>query len=516
MFFFVYFVAYFVPLYVAIVTKLRTDELIRALRERPRAGSTELCARLKGISRATLTRALKDLGDTVITGGHSRSTRYALRRGLRGSAAPIPFYRIDEHGEGHEIGQLSLTYPAGSFLSFQEALRWPLDGAMADGWFDGLPYPLADMRPQGFLGRNFAHAHALDLGVPDKPEDWSDDDVAHVLATTGYDQPGELILGEAAYRRFLDYLRRGGERFLAESEVEASYLRSAEHAMRHGVATSSAGGEFPKFTAGRHIDGKKVDVIVKFSGADDSPAVRRWSDLLVCEHLAGRAMSGRLQVACADSAIRRHGGRTFLEVVRFDRHGNFGRSPVCTLGSINAALIGAGGGAWAGARRGAWPGAGSGGAWPGAARALHAAGWLSETDVFKVTLIWWFGRLIGNTDMHDGNLAFRAGLALAPDGDPAFRPGLAVAPDSIPAFRPGLALAPAYDMLPMAYAPMRGGELPNREFSPVQPLPAEAPMWKQAAEAAVYFWNLCAENTRISADFRRVCSENGRNVAALL
>jgi hypothetical protein len=451
------------------VTKLRTDDLTGILREYPRAGSTELCARLNGISRATLTRALKTLGDAVIIGGESRRTRYALRRPLRGNAAPIPLYCIDEHGQGHEIGHLALTYPEGSLLSFQETFLWPLDRGMSDGWFEGLPYALVDMRPQGFLGRNFAHARALDLGVSDKPDDWSDDDVAHVLATTGYDQPGDLILGEVAYRRFLGYVRTGEDRFLAEPEVEASYLQSAENAMRHGDAGSSAGGEFPKFTASRRLGGRKVDVITKFSGADDSPAVRRWSDLLVCEHLASLTMPRKLQVPSADSAIYQYGGRTFLEVVRFDRHGDFGRSPVCTLSSLNAALIGT-----------------AGGPWPKAARMLQAAGWLSETDT--VALIWWFGRLIGNTDMHDGNLAFR----------------------------PGLALAPAYDMLPMAYAPMRGGELPNREFSPDPPLPAEAPIWRQAAEAAVYYWNICAEDTRISTDFRRICDDNGRKLATLL
>ena len=178
-----------------------------------------------------------------------------------------------------------------------------------------------------------------------------------------------------------------------------------------------------------------------------------------------------LQVPSAESAIYQYGGRTFLEVVRFDRHGDFGRSPVCTLGSLNAALIGS-----------------AGGNWPNAVRVLQAAGWLSETDTITVALIWWFGKLIGNTDMHDGNLAFR----------------------------PGLALAPAYDMLPMAYAPMRGGELPNREFSPDLPLPAEAPIWIEAAVAAVYFWNTCAEDTRISADFRRICDDNGRNMATLV
>ena len=451
------------------MTKLRSDDLTRILRQHPRAGSVELCARLDGISRATLTRALKTLGDAVITGGESRRTRYALRRSLRGNAAPIPLYRIDEHGQGHEIGELSLTYPEGSLLSFRETFPWPLDRDMSDGWFHGLPYALIDMRPQGFLGRNFAHARALDLGVSDNPDDWPDDDVVHVLATTGYDQPGDLILGEAAYRRFLDYRRIGADRFLAQSAVEASYLQSAEAAMRHGDAGSSAGGEFPKFTASRHLDGKKVDVIVKFSGADDSAAVRRWSDLLVCEYLASLTMPRVLQVPSADSAIYQYGGRTFLEVVRFDRHGDFGRSPVCTLGSLNAALTGT-----------------AGGNWPKTVRMFQAAGWLSESDT--VALIWWFGKLIGNTDMHDGNLAFR----------------------------PGLALAPAYDMLPMAYAPMRGGELPNREFSPDPPLPAEAPIWIEAAEAAVYFWNLCAEDTRISADFRRVCEDNGRNMAASL
>jgi hypothetical protein len=453
------------------VTKLRTDDLTRILREHSRAGSTELCARLNGISRATLTRALKTLGDAVIVGGESRRTRYALRRPLRGNATPVPLYRIDEHGQGHEIGQLSLVFPEGSHLSFQETFSWPLDRDMSDGWFHGLPYVLVDMRPQGFLGRNFAHARALDLGVSDNPDDWPEDDVVHVLATTGYDQPGDLILGEVAYRRFLNYRQTGEDRFLAESAVEASYLKSAEDAMRHSDAGSSAGGEFPKFTASRHLNGKKVDVIIKFSGADDSPAVRRWSDLLVCEHLAAVTMPRKLQVLSADSAIYQCNGRTLLEVVRFDRHGDFGRSPVCTLTSLNAALIGT-----------------AGGPWPKTVRMLQAAGWLSEADTREVALIWWFGRLIGNTDMHDGNLAFR----------------------------PGLALAPAYDMLPMAYAPMRGGELPNREYSPDLPLPAEAPIWRQAAEAAVYFWNMCAEDPRIGTDFRRICDVNGRNMTTLL
>lgn len=35
-------------------------------------------------------------------------------------------------------------------------------------------------------------------------------------------------------------------------------------------------------------------------------------------------------------------------------------------------------------------------------------------------------------------------------------------------------------------------------------------------EAAVYFWNSCAEDTRISTDSGRICDDNGRNTATLL
>ena len=447
------------------LTKLATDTLCRALRENPRAGSPTLCRLLSGVNRSTLARGLSVLGPQVVSRGAARRARYALRRALRGSEASLPLYRIDAAGRGHEVGQLDLIYPVGSALAFTETFPWPLAGDMRDGWFDGLPYPLVDMRPQGFLGRNFAHRHALDLAVSGNPDEWSDDDIAHVLATLGQDQPGNLILGVGSYRRFLENRRMGDERFLTDARVASAYPKFAAAALAHGVVGSSAGGEFPKFTASRALDGAKVDVIVKFSGADDSAAVRRWADLLVCEHLALEAIGRELKVPAAQSAIRRYAGRTFLEVVRFDRHGEFGRSAVCTLGSLSAALLGS-----------------AAASWPRVAQMLFDAGWLSAADVSRIALVWWFGRLIGNTDMHEGNLAFR----------------------------PGLALAPAYDMLPMMYAPLRGGELPHRRYTPALPLPDEVRVWQQAAPAAAGYWHTCSQDTRISRDFRQVCAENAR------
>jgi hypothetical protein len=95
-----------------------------------------------------------------------------------------------------------------------------------------------------------------------------------------------------------------------------------------------------------------------------------------------------------------------------------------------------------------------------------------------------FGRLIANTDMHDGNLSFK----------------------------PGLQLAPVYDMLPMGYAPVRGVELPHMDFMPPLPLPAERDAWLVAARAAEYFWLSASTEARISKGFQAICAQNAGKV----
>ena len=59
---------------------------------------------------------------------------------------------------------------------------WPLEGEMQIGWFDSSPYPLEDMRPQVFVGRNFAKVNASVLQVPEDPKDWQEDDVLFALS----------------------------------------------------------------------------------------------------------------------------------------------------------------------------------------------------------------------------------------------------------------------------------------------------------------------------------------------
>lgn len=453
-----------------------SERLLHALRTWHKMPAAALLEHL-GVSRATLMRAVHTLGPQVIALGKARRTAYAARRTVRGQLQAIPLYRIDEQGRPHESAVLHPLHPQGCAVSFTEPSAWPLgdEAGMADGWFEGLPYMLDDMRPQGFLGRHFARHHADLLQVAPDPQDWSEDDVLHALTLLGHDQIGHYVLGEPALRRYLDWSQQG-EPAVQDADVATVYARKAQDAMGLGLPGSLVGGEFPKFTAFRDfgdvgdagdVAGHQAHVIVKFSGSDASPGTVRWSDLLVCEHLALCTVASHLDVQAAVSRVFQADGRTFLEVERFDRHGRLGRSAVCSWAALNGALFGL-------ARK----------PWTEGAAALRQRGLVSAGTEAAVQRIWLFGQLIANTDMHDGNLAFR----------------------------PGLSLAPVYDMLPMAYAPMRGVELPERDFVPRLPLPAQREAWQCAAQAAEHFWALASGDARISPAFRAICAGNAEKV----
>ncbi len=342
---------------------------------------------------------------------------------------------------------------------------WPMPDESRDGWWDGLPYPLYDMRFQGFMGRQFARAEHHRLGVSANPEEWSDDDVLHVLSSSGSDLSGSLIVGDPAYEHW-QARKSAPTKPLKARALGRAYGALAHQAIIDGVPGSSAAGEFPKFSALRELAGSDTPhVLVKFSGADGSPAVRRWADLLVCEHLALECAATLPGIQSARSRIVAHGGRTFLEVERFDRHGHFGRSRLAALTTLNAALIGDGSNDWA-----------------HLAHRFAQAGLIEPATVEHVRCLWWFGRLIANTDMHTGNLSF------VPHGV--------------------LTLAPTYDMLPMLYAPLPGGEVPTRSFEPSLPLPPLRSAWTTACQAAVLFWTRGSKDVRISEDFRRMCALN--------
>ncbi len=378
--------------------------------------------------------------------GAARSIQYALRDSSRG-LPDIAVYRVDTEGRIKTLGALLPTRPAG-FVMRQD------DGVTLHS--SGLPWWLLDMRPQGYLGRAYAARHGAELGLPERLGDWSDSHALRALLVHGHDVVGNLLLGDMARDRFLAAAVPAP--ISAEQKAEA-YARLAQDAACGGSAGSSAGGEQPKFTAYAVTPEGPRQVIVKFSELEEGPVSQRWRDLLLAEHLALETLH-EAGIAAARTRIVDHGGQRFLEVQRFDRIGALGRCALISLAALDAEFVGLGNAAW-----------------PTVARCLAADGQIHPAAADGADLLWAFGTLIGNTDMHGGNLSF-----VGEHGHP-------------------YDLAPAYDMTPMAFRPSSGGGLPDSLADASIHASVANATWRHAeALAGAFLARLLAE-TRFSRRF---------------
>jgi hypothetical protein len=415
--------------------------------------SAELQAQL-GVSQPTVSRAMAPLiqsGDVQKVGA-ARKQRYVLPRTVRDVGRSIPVMRIDAQGQPSPFARLVPLASGAVWVDEEDGLSKR---------FDGLPWFLDDMRPQGFMGRTFAHSHP-DLQLGNDPRYWSDDDVLRALALCGDDLPGNLVVGEPAFAHFHTLPQRASR--AASSD---DYPALAEAAMQGTQGGSSAGGEQPKFcttTAGR-------PVLVKFSPAGDAPTDQRTRDLLVCEHLALQTLS-LAGVSAAKTQIFTGAGRVFLEAERFDRHANGPASEGGLMGRVGMVSLMVFDAEYVGAMDN----------WAATANRMQERQLLRPEDARTLRLLEAYGVLIANTDRHYGNIS----LLLADDD---------------------WVLAPAYDMLPMLYAPV-GGELVPRNFAerPLQPTAATLPEWPRALALARSFWAAAAADGRISAGFRQIAA----------
>lgn len=388
---------------------------------------------IMGISQPTVSRSMKALGDEVVRIGSGPSIHYVLRDTHRGfSSAPV--YRITEEGTVKPLGKLVPVYPDGFVMEQTDNICLHSDG---------LPWWLFDMRPQGYLGRAYASRFSPELGLPPNPENWSDTDVIRALLAHGHDAVGNLLIGEQARNHFV-------EMPLPVAVDRATAYPSLAQAVSAGdVPGSSAGGEQPKFCTYT----ERGHVIVKFTAPDDNPVSERWRDLLLAEHLA-------LRVLGVETAVFDFGGQRFLEIPRFDRTGPLGRKGLFSLRALEAEFVGR-------ARE----------TWPVLVNELVKQGCVHPDAVASTARLWAFGTLIGNTDMHHGNLSF-----ISSHGRP-------------------YDLAPAYDMLPMGFAPKSGGALVNM-LRPVTLIDAVAgEIWHEALELAERFYALASDCRRFSASF---------------
>ena len=430
--------------------KEHAAELVRLLKQGPATAPALVDA--LGISQPTLSRLWKTITDGVALGA-GKARRYALRRKIAGVAAPAPLFRVDATGQVSPAGQLDPL--EGGFHALTNA------GVTSYRLFQGMPFFLADLRPQGFLGRMEPGKHP-ELDLPADILRWTPEQVLKYIARRSEQAAGNLILGNESYARYLAEGPALAQSLLIEQEREKWYPSMAEQAMQGEPPGLSAGGEQPKFTAvlQRAFAPAKIEhVIVKFSPPLDTPGGRRWGDLLLCEHLALEVLASH-GIATASTAILEAGKRMFLEVVRFDRNGLMGRLPMATLSALDGDL---------GMQDKSWS---------VAAKELARLGQLPNDDVATVEILDLYGALIGNTDRHHGN------LAMSWEFDRPYR------------------LLPAYDMLPMLYRPNAHGEVIARQALPNLGAQLELRHLPHCAAMASQFWSEVLNDADISTAFK--------------
>jgi hypothetical protein len=439
-------------------------QILHYLRLNGPTRSSDLVAQL-GLSRATLSRRLQELGGAVVVIGRGRATRLAARH--PGEDQPFPLYRISETGRAAVIGELIPIETGEWFLQSDNCPPALCQGEFKEGIFPGWPWFLEDLRPAGFLGRAFAKRLARLLGYDEDPGKWSDLQVANALSRFGPNLAGNFILGEKALDEFQREKIRIAHGFHANN-TPAIYPQTAELALNEGEDFgSSAAGEQPKFTT-LICDGPESsprEVIVKFSPPTDTSAGRRWADLLWAEHFANETLAEH-GFAVAQTRVFEPGARVFLESTRFDRVSVSGRRGVVSLRALDAAYIGQASDNWA-----------------ASARLLHAAGMINAQDRDTIVRLHCFGELIGNTDMHFGNVSF-----FLPDERP-------------------LLLCPVYDMLPMRFRPTGTGEVRAASLTPSLPRPENEAAWQAMWPAAHDYWKSLARSTEVSGDFQQIARD---------
>jgi hypothetical protein len=402
----------------------------------------------------------------ILRFGAARATVYATARRVSGESA-WPLYRITPDTRVEVLGELAAIgrsefglRPQRPLPAFMPAPRF------SSGVFPDLPWFLDDQRPQGFLGRHFAHRVSPLLGVPQDLKLWTGDHVVTALVQQGHDQLGDLVLGERSLERALQAIDRPADVLDPDQRYDA-YPQLARAALLGEPVGSSPGGEQQKFTATLRSGAGFESLIVKFSERGGNPVAERWASLLRCEALAAGVLNEH-GVGAAGDRLFESSGQLFLESPRFDRTPTLGRRGMVSLAALDAATHGHGSVPW----------------WRLAVE-LRRDGWIDAEDAETLQRLHWFGAMIGNSDMHLGNVS----LELR-DAKP-------------------LKLLPVYDMLPMLWRPSAQGSLPERTLSIPPPAPEQLAAWRWAAKAAGMFWAAVAETPGIDHALQRASGAAG-------
>jgi len=398
-----------------------------------------------GLSQAVVSRHLTNLADSVIKLDQQRPPVYLLTREAFGAGDRLPIIMTDTYGKNCVVGCLRPIEPKGFYFQGNQNTPLPLLGCENE-MFSDLPYYLDDLRPQGFLGRQIALK--LSDYFPTNLAFWNANQIGRYLIANGEDLTGNITLGEQGLLR----LRRK-----PKTVSHKEYANIATEVLNGENFGSSAGGEQPKFTA--FNDELQKHVIVKFSPIGESDIARRWRDVLISEHYACMALN-KYNIAAAQTQLVERAGRLFLQSVRFDRHGMFGKSSMISLLSIDSEFVG------------------SGESWYRTCSELVEQKLLDKNDLGKVKMLSAFGQLINNTDMHLGNLSLSIENNI-------------------------FKLLPVYDMCCMGFAPKSSEVMPFKFSMPnIDSLEINSEQTTIVKKTVGYFWQKLSQDAMVSDGFK--------------
>jgi len=380
-----------------------------------------------------------------------------------------PLVRISSLGEIEEMGNLQVLNEGRWFFDGKKLPSIMKREEFSTGYYPGFPWFLDSMRPSGFLGRAFGKYVSKLSNLSDDPEMWSDLELLELLATKDCENmPGNFIIGQEALDEYLEVRNQIRSNNFGPYTYN-DYPELADNALLGNAKVgSSAGGEQPKFASvvqNPKDEGYK-HVLVKFTSPRlDQPAGQRWGDLLIAEQTANAVLRKHGFETAETKVLKDKKERRFLESERFDRVGLLGRRGMISIGSLDAALVGT-----------------SLRNWVESATALQEADYISSSDLETIRELYSFGQMIGNADMHPGNLSF-------------FLPEL-----EGELFK----LCPVYDMLPMRYRPNSQGEILPVSFKLDLPKAENMEAREKMYPKALEFWDSLSMDEQLSEDFRRI------------
>lgn len=395
------------------------------------------------VSLKTMQRILNGRASEVLKFTEKNATFYAARKSINGVTGPIPLFQINEQGRGESLGFLEAILPQGYVLNLKTG--GPLNALHFNGGYsEKIPFILESMQPSGFLANKLKN-QMLSVSSP-----------IEFICAHGMDMPGSIIVGETSY---LEWLRlRHIEPMLEQANLAEEYSKRIE-----SLAESYAifNGDHPKFLAKRMLDGSlTAHVIVKYA-ITKNETFRNDSDLLVAEHLATVALRKNTSVSTPSSRLIYAFEKTFLEIERFDRVGEYGRKESLSMQNI-ARLIGY-----------------SEDNTVVCAQMLLKKGLVSKDTKASIETLYWFNQLIANT---------KAGL----------NDVLMYLDDGM------LKCHPAKGVKPSLF---KSTAVSSVIFEPRAPLPNEVEAFRRAYPAAVEFWSSIAKELRVSGEFKAACLE---------